>query len=352
MDVVAEEVVGSRLRARGWEEPRVVVSGNFATPWELLRVADASLERARLFVLNAQAGWPDRPGLVTETPFVGVGVRGRDHLDYLPMRLSLVPRLFGTARPPDVAIVHTTTPREGKVSLGIEVNILPAAIEAVRRRGGLVIAQMNAQMPYTYGDGEIALEDVDLAVEVDVPLSSPVPREPDDAAVTIGERIAELAGDGSTLQVGIGLLPDAALSQLIGRRGLSVWSEMVSDGVMVLERSGALDATRTIVSTFLFGSREFYDWTDGNRRLVMRRTEVANDPAQIAQQRSMVSINTALEVDLFAQANASYVRGAIYSGFGVHVLSSLAHSDRLDPVDSSGDRRTHDPRDRLCLSRS
>lgn len=316
MDVVAESVVAERLSARGWDEPRVVVAGNFATPWELLGAVTNGIARARLFVLNAQPGWPSRDGLITETPFVGAGVRHHQNLDYLPMRLSLVPRLFETVRPPDVVLLHTTTPRAGKLSLGIEVNILPAAIEAVRSRGGLVIAQMNAQMPYTFGDGEIDVSDVDMAIEVDAALSSPEPREPDDAAVSIGERVAELAGDGATLQVGIGQLPDAALSYLAGRRDLAVWSEMVSDGIMALDRAGALDRDRQMVCTFLFGSREFYDWAGDNPRLVMRRTEVANDPAQIARQRSMLSINTALEVDLYAQANASYVRGFVYSGFG------------------------------------
>lgn len=316
MEVVGESVIAECLIERGWTEPRLVVSGNFATPWELLGIVEGALPRARLFVLNAQPGWPQREGLVTETPFVGAGVRGQANLDYLPMRLSLVPRLFATARPPDVVVMHTTTPRDGKVSLGIEVNILPAALEAVRARGGLVLAQMNPQMPYTYGDAEVDVDDVDFALEVDTALSSPLAREPDDVAQTIGANVALLASDGATLQVGIGLLPDAVLAHLATRRRLGIWSEMVSDGVMTLDRAGALDVDRAMVCTFLFGSREFYDWAHENHRLVMRRTEVANDPAQIARQHSMFSINTALEVDLFAQANASYVRGSIYSGFG------------------------------------
>ncbi len=316
MDVVTGSVLAERLGARGWGEPRIVVAGNFATPWELLRTVTGATERARLFVLNAQPGWPDRDGLITETPFVGAGVRHHAHLDYLPMRLSLVPRLFGTVRPPDVVLLHTTAPRRGRLSLGIEVNILPAAVEAVRARGGLVLAQINPQMPYTFGDSEIDVSDVDLAIEVDSALSSPEPRRLDDGAVVIGQRVADHVGDGATMQVGIGQLPDAVLSQLTKRRALAVWSEMVSDGIMALDRTGALDRERQMVSTFLFGSREFYDWVDDNPRLVMRRTEVANDPAQIARQRSMLSINTALEVDLYAQANASHVRGAVYSGFG------------------------------------
>ncbi|EQD34410.1 4-hydroxybutyrate coenzyme A transferase, partial [mine drainage metagenome] len=171
---------------------------------------DATLERCRGFVMNPQGAWPNRPGFVTETPFVGPGARGGQRIDYLPMRLSLVPRLFSSMRPPDAVIVQTSTPRRGKVSLGVEVNILPAAIEEVRRRGGLVIAQVNPQMPHTYGDAEMDVDAVDLGLEVDAPLGSPVVRPPDDAALSIGEAVASLARDGGTLQMGIGQMPDAA----------------------------------------------------------------------------------------------------------------------------------------------
>ena len=316
MRAVNEAVLADRLGAIDHPTPRVVVSGNFATPWELLGVVDRALDRYRLLALNPQAGWPCREGVVTETPFVGPGVRHDPWLDYLPMRLSLVPRLFDSLRPPDVALVHTSTPRDGKVSLGIEVNILPAAIERVRQRGGLVVAQLNPSMPHTCGDAEIGLDEIDLAVEVDAALPSPTPRPLDDAAVSIGEQVAGYARDGGTVQLGIGQLPDAAARSLRSKRGLGVWSEMVSDGVVELERSGALDPERPLCASFLFGSPDVYDWADENPRLVMRRTEVINDPSRIASQPAMLSINTALEVDLFAQANACSVRGTVYSGFG------------------------------------
>src|ERR1019366_5211594 len=270
----------------------------------------------RFFVLNAQAGWPQREGIITETPFVGAGVRADDDLKYLPMRLSLVPRLFATSRPPDVVMIHTSTPRNGKVSLGIETNLLPAAIEEVRRRGGLVIAQLNSHMPYTFGASDIVVDDVDLAIEIDAALPSPAERPPDEAALIIGENVASLSNDGSTLQLGIGQLPDAALDCMHHRRHLGVWSEMVSDGIMRLDRAGAIDVNRVMTSTFLFGRPEMYEWADENPRLVMRRTEVANNPSRIAEQSAMLSINTALQVDLYAQSNASFVRGRIYSGFG------------------------------------
>jgi len=106
------------------------------------------------------------------------------------------------------------------------------------------------------------------------------------------------------------------LAALTGRRGLRVWSEMFSDGVLALEKAGALDPAVPITSSFAFGSHELYDWAHRNDRVRMLRTEKTNDPGLIARKPNMVSVNSALQVDLFAQANASRVRGVIYSGFG------------------------------------
>ena len=298
------------------ENPRVVVSGNFATPHVLVTAFDAAVPTYRLHALNAQPGLPQREGVTLETSFVGPGMRKSPHLVYIPSRLSLVPRLFGATCPPDVVIVHTSVPQDGKVSLGIEVNILPAAIEAVRERGGLVLAQINPQMPYTFGDAEISVDVVDYAIEVDAALPSPGALEIDDTSATIGDRVATRVADGSTMQLGIGAVPDAVLSGLTHRRGLRVWSEMFSDGVLELERAGALDTDAPLVSSFLFGSPELYSWVDRNPRVRMLRTETTNEPSLIAKQPLMTSVNTALQVDLYAQANASRVRGEIYSGFG------------------------------------
>jgi len=316
MRFVSESDIAARLQRVPGTDPRVVVSGNFATPWPLVQQLDASLARYRAFVLNPQAGWPVRQGATTETPFVGPGVRHDEFLDYIPMRLSLVPRLFSLIRPPDAVLLHTSTPRNGKVSLGIEVNILPAAIDAVRARGGLVIAQVNARMPYTLGDGEIDCDAIELALEADMELPSPVPCAPDDATAAIGAHVARFATDGCTLQLGIGQVPDAATLHLHRHRGLGVWSEMISDGVMGLARAGALDPRRPMQASFLFGTPELYRWADENPTLHMTRTEVINDPARIATNPAMLSLNAALQVDLFAQANASYVGDRPVSGFG------------------------------------
>ncbi len=315
MRIVPEARLGAVLSALPGL-PRVVAGGNFATPWRALAVLDAAVAEYRLFMLNAQTGVPDRDGVILESPFVGPGMRGRAGLRYFPCRLSLVPVLLGGALPPDVVLVQTSVPAGGSVSLGTEVNVLPAAIEAVRSRGGLVIAQLNPQVPYTYGDCVLAVDDIDYAIETDVPLPVPPPRPPRDSSASIGDRVAALVPDGATLQLGIGAVPDAVLAALCGRRGLTVWSEMFSDGVLALHKAGALDPGHPITASFAFGSVELYDWMDRNPGVAMLRTETTNDPARIAQRPRMVSVNTALEVDLFSQANASRVRGLIYSGFG------------------------------------
>ena len=306
MQIVSEAKLRALLGARPGlpRVPRVVAGGNFATPWRALAILDETVAEYRLFMLNAQAGVPDRDGVTLESPFVGPGMRGRERLQYFPCRLSLVPVLLAGALPPDIVLVQTSAPAGGTaslgavslgtVSLGTEVNVLPAAIEAAHSRGGLVIAQINPNMPYTYGDAVLPAEAIDYAIEADVPLPSPPPRPVPDACASIGARVAALCL----------------------RRDLKVWSEMFSDGVLALEKTGALEPGHLITASFAFGSAELYDWMDRNPSIRMMRTETINDPAQIALRPQMTSVNSALQVDLFAQANASRVHDVIYSGFG------------------------------------
>ena len=315
MRTVSESRLGAVLSALPGV-PRVVAGGNFATPWQALDVLDKAVAEYRLFMLNAQAGVPDRDGVLLESPFIGLGMRGRARLRYFPCRLSLVPVMLARILPPDVVLVQTSRPRDGTISLGAEVNVLPAAIEAARERGGLVVAQVSRHVPYTYGDAVLSLDDVDYAIEADLPLPSPPPRPVLEASAAIGDRVAALVPDGAALQLGIGVVPDAVLAALKGRRGLSVWSEMFTDGVLGLAAAGALDAGQPVIASFAFGSAELYAWMDQNPGVRMMRTETTNDPARIARHSRMISVNSALQVDLFAQANASHVRGAIYSGFG------------------------------------
>ena len=318
MRVVSLDEVRHRVGAvaQRIDRPRVFASGNGAVPWPLLEAVDAELPAYRLFMLNAPAGVPCRDGVELETPFVGAGMRGAATLSYLPSRLSLVPQLLKSVTQPHIVLVHVSAPRGGLVSLGVEVNIAPAAIESALANGGLVIAQINPSMPFTYGDAEVHLDDVDIAVEVDEPITELTHAKPDERSSLVADQVAALVPDGATLQLGIGAVPGGVLAALTERRGLRIWTEMFSDGMLALDRAGALDHEVPIVTSFVWGSAELYKWLDGNRRVLMTRTERANDPGWIARQPTMTSINAALEVDLYGQANASYVRGRIYSGFG------------------------------------
>ena len=296
--------------------PRIIASGNFAAPKVLLSAADKVIPEFKLHMLNAHDGIPDREGITYETSFVGPAMRRHPRLNYFPARLSMLPVIIREHLRPDLVFLHTSAPRFDTVSLGIEVNILPMAIETAQAHGGLVIAQANKQMPYTYGDAQIYESEIDYLVEVDEPLLHKEQIPISDTAQEIGNRIAALISDNSTLQLGIGAVPDAVLSSLKERHGMRIWTEMFSDGVLDLYKTGVLDPEVLLTASFLFGSPELYEWVNLNRMVRMRRTERTNDPSQIARQARMTSINAALEIDLFDQANASHVRGEIYSGFG------------------------------------
>ena len=297
-------------------QPRIVVSGNHATPVAMVTALDTGVPEFRLWALNAQSQMPDRDGITLETCFVGRGMRKSSRLRYIPARLSLVPVLFRERLRPDVVVVHASRVVDGKVSLGAEVNVLPAAIEQCRAAGGLLIAQVNRHMPYTLGDGEYPVDDFDYLVEVDEPLVDLGPSVIDEVSASIGERVAQRIPDGATLQLGIGAVPDAALPGAAKHRELKIWSEMVSDGVLTLLAEGALDTDAPVVASFVFGSQRLYDWVDRNPAVRLLRTETTNDPAHISARPQMVSVNAALQVDLFGQANASRIGSRIYSGFG------------------------------------
>jgi acyl-CoA hydrolase len=159
---------------------------------------------------------------------------------------------------PDVVLLHTSRRQQQTVSLGTEVNILPAAIEAVRQRGGLVIAQANTRMPYTFGDAEIDESSIDYLVEVDEPLATKLPTTFTDETRQIGELIAARISDGSTLQLGIGAIPDSVLGTLADRKSMRIWTEMFSDGVLEMARRGSLAEDIPITASFVFGGTELY----------------------------------------------------------------------------------------------
>lgn len=315
MKIVTREELSTRFSQLP-AHSRVVTSGNMAMPQDALSVLETSCESYILNALNACLPVPDRPGVVAETSFVGGGMRKNKNLRYIPCRLSMVPLLFRTTATPDVVLLHCAPPRNGQLSLGLEVNVLPAAIEACRARGGLVVAVINEHMPYTLGDAQIPVSHVELGYECHTPLATAAAGAPDEASVAIGAQVATRVNDGATLQMGIGAVPDATVAALTKHKNLRIWTEMFSDGALALDQSGALSPDHPLITSFIFGSQELYDWVDGNPRVRMLRTEKTNDPALIALQQQMTSVNTALQVDLFGQANASRINARIYSGFG------------------------------------
>ena len=298
------------------ENPRVVASGNHATPKTLLNLLDETLPNYTIHMLNANDDIPNREGITYETAFVGKGMRNKPALNYIPCRLSMVPILFNTYCPPDLILLNTSLMYEKTLSLGIEVNILPAAIEAARRNGAIIIAQANTKMPYTYGDAVLYDNEVDYYIEVEEPLSTIKPKPLNETSQNIGERVAYYIPDSSTLQLGIGTIPDAVLTALKNRNDLRLWTEMFTDGVKDLYQAGAFNKDIPLTASFLFGSENLYEWVNHNHNIRMLRTEKTNHPSTIAKHPLMMSINSAMQVDLLDQANASWKNGQIYSGFG------------------------------------
>ena len=170
----------------------------------------------------------------------------------------------------------------------------------------------------------------DYGIEIDAPLLTVDKASLDDASMTIGDTIAARMGDGATIQAGIGAVPDAVLSCLqqpqvdshpglrsvTTQRHLGVWTELIGDGVREVDDAGVLDPDRPIVGTFLIGGDELYEWAGRQSRLQLLRCERTNDPGTIARQPAMTSVNTAMQVDLFGQVNASRIGTRIFSGTG------------------------------------
>jgi len=309
------DVLDDANEARGM---RVVMSGHFATPLGALAIVDEALPEYRLVLMNSHLPIPDRHGVTLESAFLGPTSRKleKTKVRYIPSRLSQVPALFRSTLIPDVVIVHTTLGENGMVSLGSEVNCLPAAISAVKARGGLAIAVANEAVPYTYGDSEYYANAFDYIVPMNSELTYAPKAEPTLLQKIIAENVAMLIPEYATLQVGIGAVPNAVCEALENRHDLSVYTEMFSDGVMGLEQAGAIGRSSPLITSFVLGSAELFKWLDHNSRVLMFRTEQTNDPSRISGYPRMVSLNAAMQIDLHGQVNASYVNGQVHSGFG------------------------------------
>ncbi len=264
--------------------------------------------------------------------FIGQNVRGliQEGLgSYTPMLLSDIPTLFKSGQLPiDVVLIQVTEPNTlGKVSLGISVDIVKSAAE----NGSLVIAQVNKQMPWTFGDSLLDIYDLDLLVPADIPLIERPSRPLAEASKKIAEYVAALVEDGSTIQFGlgrvpgIGRIPAACMKYLKDKKDIGIHTEMITDSVIDLIESGAVTGARKtmdqgkIVTSFCMGTKRLYDLVNENPLFAFRPTEYVNDSYVISCQNKMVSINMALEIDLTGQVCADTEGEKFYSGIGGQV---------------------------------
>ena len=258
--------------------------------------------------------------------FIGANVReavNDGRADYTPIHLSEIEGLFESgAMPIDVALVQVSPPdAHGFCSYGIGVDITLSAVKYARH----VIAQVNDQMPRTYGDSFVHVSHFDAIVDESRPLCV-LPR-PEITALhhAIAENVAGLVEDGAVLQTGIGGIPDAVMPFLMNRRDLAVHTELVSDGVIPLIEAGVITGERKnfkprkIIVGFALGSKKLFDFLDNNPLFEFHPTSYTNDPILIARNDNMVAINSALQVDLSGQVCADSVGSYLYSGIGGQV---------------------------------
>ena len=270
-----------------------------------------------------------QPGMeghfVHNSLFVGASTRkavSEGRALHTPCFFHEIPRLFTWGiLPVDVTLMQVSPPdNEGWCSLGVSVDYTLASA----RNDKVTIAQMNKFMPRTLGE-RIHLDELDCIVEVDEPLIELKPPNIGETERAIGGNVASLIEDGSTLQMGIGAIPDAVLLFLKGKKDLGIHSEMFSDGLVALAEAGVVtNRKKTIntgkfVATFLMGTRKLYDFVDNNPDVLMRPVDYTNDPFVIGQHEKMVAINSALQVDMMGQVNAEMIGRNQFSGVGGQV---------------------------------
>lgn len=245
-------------------------------------------------------------------------------IDYLPAYLSQIPKLFADRRIGlDVALIQVSPPdRFGFCSLGVSVDITRAGMEAAK----LVIAQVNPNMPKTWGDSMVHVDHLDYVVPYEEPLveiSSDV-HDPDVSA-RIGYYISQLVSDGATLQIGFGRLPYAILPHLADKKDLGIHTQMITDGyIPLMEKRVINNQMKTllpgkVVASLCMGSKELYQYVDNNPQFYFRSSEFVNDPTVIARNDHFISISSALEVDLTGQVCTDSIGDMFYSGIGDQV---------------------------------
>jgi len=340
----AEEAV-SEIKSNN----RVYISGNAASPYVLMNALAEkkdeleNVELVHVLLLGEDPlSRPEMEGHFRHNSlFVGPADRkaiNEGRADYVPIFLHQIPALFYTNQMPlDVAVLHLSPPDEhGFMSYGVEILASKGASETAR----LVIAQVNEKMPRILGDSFIHVSRVHKIVEISEDLPQLGKKPFSEVERKIGGHIAGLIDDGSTLQLGIGGIPDAVLAALEGRKDLGIHTEMVSDGVMEAIDSGIITGAKKnyhpykIILTFLLGSERLYDFADNNPIFEAHPTDYTNHPFVVSRNDNMIAINSAIEVDITGQVCSDSVGPYIYSGFGgqVDFIRGAAHSKGGKPI--------------------
>lgn len=312
---------------------KISISGNAAAPYVLLNALAQRKDDLRdvgvftlLMLGENPLSKPDMRGRFRlKSLFVGPADRAavnEGRADYYPIFLYEIPGLFRTQVQLDVAVIHTSLPDEhGFVSLGVETIATKAAAETAK----VVIAQVNDRMPRVLGDCFLHVSRLSKIVEVSEPLPTLAPKPFSDVENQIAQHITTLIDDRATLQLGIGGIPDAVLALLKGKKDLGIHTEMVSDGVMrAIEDGIVTNAYKSlhpgkVIATFLLGSERLYEYSHNNPLFELHQVDYTNDPFVVARNDNMVSINSALEVDLTGQVCSDSIGYSIYSGFGGQV---------------------------------
>lgn len=311
---------------------RVFVHGSAATPLQLL---NALLDRAgeinnvELVAISTygQINW-NRPEVLNSfyfnSLFVSENIRewvNSDRGDYIPVFLSEIPQLFDRGiLPIDVAIIQVSPPdKHGFCTLGTSVDVAVSATRNAKK----IIAQVNPRMPRVLGDGMIHISRFDACVWDETELIEvDYASKQDKVSLQIGELIAGLIEDGSTLQMGIGTIPDAVLKSLIHHKGLGIHTEMFSDGIIPLVENGVITNEHKgvyrgkTVSSFVMGTRKIYDFIDDNPSVQCMDVAFVNDTSIIRMNPKVVAINSAIEIDITGQVCADSIGTYQYSGIG------------------------------------
>jgi 4-hydroxybutyrate CoA-transferase len=309
---------------------RLFVHGACATPAPLLDAlcARTDLADVKLYHLHTAGAAPFAEAgrerefrsvsLFTGAPLRAAIAEGR--ADFVPIFLSDIPGLFLSGQVElDVALVQLSPPdAHGLCSLGTSCDAAKAAVETAR----IVVAEINEQMPRTHGNNVVPLDRVHAFIATDRVLVEHEPGAETAVEARIGELIADLVEDGSTLQMGIGGIPDAALARLHNKHDLGIHTEMFSDRVVDLVESGAVTnrlktvGAGRIVTSFVNGTRRLFDFVHDNPLVSFYPCDWTNDTSIIRKNPKVVAINSALQIDLTGQVCADSIGHRVYSGIG------------------------------------